>query len=62
MEKLANWLKSIYPKVNKEINDSNNSKAFRGYRLMDEARDFSCQLLQVVNGGHKTGKGDLSGL
>lgn len=49
MEKLANWLSKIYPRVKKEIDNANNSRAFRGYRLAKDRSDANCKLLQTVN-------------
>ncbi|XP_018580092.1 WD repeat-containing protein 34-like isoform X2 [Anoplophora glabripennis] len=49
MEKLAHWLSKIYPSVKKEIDNANNSRAFRGYRLAKDRNDANCKLLQNLN-------------
>ncbi|RZC40462.1 hypothetical protein BDFB_008458 [Asbolus verrucosus] len=48
-EKLAEWLKRIYPRVKKELDDVANSKAFRGYRLSTDTSDANCKLVQTVD-------------
>ncbi|KAJ8935666.1 hypothetical protein NQ318_012828 [Aromia moschata] len=49
MQKLADWLSKIYPKVKKEIDEANNSRAFQGYRLAEELCEANCKILQTIN-------------
>ncbi|XP_050512216.1 cytoplasmic dynein 2 intermediate chain 2-like [Diabrotica virgifera virgifera] len=49
MVKLANWLRGIYPTVRKEIDEANNSHAFRGYRLQNDTNEADCKLLQTLS-------------
>ncbi|KAJ8984705.1 hypothetical protein NQ317_004966 [Molorchus minor] len=49
MQKLADWLSKIYPKVKNEIDEANNSHAFRGYKLAEELTEANCKLLQTIN-------------
>ncbi|XP_056632887.1 cytoplasmic dynein 2 intermediate chain 2-like isoform X1 [Diorhabda sublineata] len=55
MQKLATWLRNIYPRVKKEIDDANNSNAFRGYRLQRDTSEVECKLLQKINIAHNAG-------
>lgn len=48
-EKLAAWLKRIYPQVKKELDDCANSKAFKGYKLSSDKAEANCKLIQSVN-------------
>ncbi|XP_064212357.1 cytoplasmic dynein 2 intermediate chain 2 isoform X1 [Tribolium castaneum] len=48
-EKLAEWLRKIYPKVKKELDDSANSRAFKGYKLSTDSSDANCKLVQILN-------------
>lgn len=61
MEKLASWLSKIYPSVKKEIDNANNSRAFRGYRLAKDRSDANCKLLQNVNVFKSSESGDKVG-
>lgn len=49
MQKLADWLSKIYPRVKKEIDSANNSRAFRGYRLAHDKCDANSKLIQNIN-------------
>ncbi|XP_068909123.1 NADH-ubiquinone oxidoreductase 49 kDa subunit-like isoform X2 [Tenebrio molitor] len=48
-EKLAEWLKRIYPSVKKELDDISNSKAFKGYKVSTDSSDANCKLVQTVS-------------
>lgn len=48
-EKLAEWLRGIYPTWKKEFDNNTNSKAFRGYKLSTNLSDPNCNLVQVIN-------------
>nr|XP_023021351.1 WD repeat-containing protein 34-like [Leptinotarsa decemlineata] len=58
MQKLATWLSGVYPRVKKELDEANNSHAFRGYRLQGESNKADCKLLQIINVSGKTESGD----
>ncbi|KAG5873372.1 hypothetical protein JTB14_022975 [Gonioctena quinquepunctata] len=60
MQKLSEWLSKIYPRVKKEIDDANNSRAFRGYRLQGESSEADCKLVQIVNVFSHPGSGDTA--
>lgn len=49
INKLASWLETIYPIVKKEIDDSHNSQAFRGYRIHENNEGAAFKLLQSYN-------------
>lgn len=56
MQKLAIWLKSVYPSVTREINDANsNFYLFKSYRSTSSIVDPFCKLLQTVNWNAGTG-------
>ncbi|XP_063926225.1 cytoplasmic dynein 2 intermediate chain 2-like isoform X2 [Zophobas morio] len=48
-EKLAAWLKKIYPSVKKELDDNAHSRAFRGYKLSTDNSDANCRLVQTLD-------------
>jgi hypothetical protein len=48
-EKLAEWLKRIYPSVKKELDDISNSKAFKGYKVSTDSSDANCKLVQTIS-------------
>ncbi|CAH0553944.1 unnamed protein product [Brassicogethes aeneus] len=58
MQKVADWLNRIYPNVAKELNEANNSKAFKGYCLSSDSKDFSLKHLQTIERNVVTEKGD----
>lgn len=56
MQKLANWLKSVYPTVTREINDANsNFQLFKSYHPTSSLVDPFCKLLQTINWDAGTG-------
>ncbi|ENN79714.1 hypothetical protein D910_01642 [Dendroctonus ponderosae] len=48
MEKLGKWLSKIYPQVKEQIDNSNNSRIFQNYRLLDDPIDATCKLVQTL--------------
>lgn len=48
MEKLAKWLKEIYPRVHKELNDSSTSRIFKNYNPIFEDVIAQVKLLQTI--------------
>lgn len=48
-DKLAAWLKRIYPQVKKELDDCSTSKAFKGYKLTSDKSEANCKLIQSVD-------------
>ncbi|CAG9857945.1 unnamed protein product [Phyllotreta striolata] len=47
MNKVAGFLKELYPDMKKAIDDCNNSKAFVGYRKRLDKDEVNCKLLQT---------------
>ncbi|XP_030758051.1 WD repeat-containing protein 34-like [Sitophilus oryzae] len=62
MEKLAEWLNRIYPSVKKQIDNVNNSKVLKNYKLLDDNTDVTCKLIQQlkVNAINENGDKALS--
>lgn len=48
MQKLADWLNKIYPRVTKELNEANTCKAFKNYHPIPASGDASAKLLQEL--------------
>lgn len=49
MDKVAKWLTKIYPTVQREINDANNSHVFKNYHPIFENNDANAKLLQTID-------------
>lgn len=49
MEKLAEWLKKIYPSVQKELNDTATARAFKNYNPIFDNIVAQVKLLQTIN-------------
>ncbi|KAJ8943703.1 hypothetical protein NQ314_009676, partial [Rhamnusium bicolor] len=58
MQKLAEWLSKMYPKVTREIDNANNSQAFKGYKLHGDSTEANCKLIQSINVSNTAGSGD----
>lgn len=59
MVRLATWLEELYPIVEKEINETNNSKAFKGYMLHEDIEGAKCKLTQTID-VQKNHQGEVS--
>lgn len=50
MEKVATWLKSIYPQVERELSDANSANnAFKDYKPIFDGVVAQAKLLQTIN-------------